>query len=103
MKIIKTLFVVTFALVAAYSVYSTQQNAGMSDLALANADALANGEATGKHAEKATKNWQEGPYYGTSDNGELYEFYIVHEETNCYGSGVIDCEWSYKFKIVKTE
>lgn len=41
MKIFKTLFVATFALVASYSVYSTQQNTEMSDLALANVEALA--------------------------------------------------------------
>lgn len=44
MKIIKTLFVATFALVAGFSVYSTQQNAEMSDLAMANVEALANEE-----------------------------------------------------------
>lgn len=41
MKIIKTLFVAAFALVAGYTVYSTQQNTEMSDLALANVEALA--------------------------------------------------------------
>ena len=46
MKIFKTLFVATFALVAAYNVYSTQQNAEMSDLAKANIEALANGETS---------------------------------------------------------
>lgn len=46
MKIIKALFVATFALVVSYSVYSTQQNAEMSDLALANVEALAYYEST---------------------------------------------------------
>lgn len=45
MKIIKTLFVATFALVAAYSVYYTQQNTEMSDLAKANVEALAQNES----------------------------------------------------------
>lgn len=45
MKVVKTLFVATFALVAAYSVYSTQQNAEMSDLAKANVEALAQNES----------------------------------------------------------
>lgn len=44
MKIFKTLFVATFALVVSYSVYSTQQNAEMSDLALAKVEAFTNGE-----------------------------------------------------------
>lgn len=46
MKVVKTLFVATFALVTAYNVYSTQQNAEMSDLAKANIEALANGETS---------------------------------------------------------
>lgn len=45
MKVIKSLFLATFALVAAYSVYSTQQNAEMSDLAMANVEALAQNES----------------------------------------------------------
>mgnify|MGYP005753384983 FL=1 len=47
MKIIKTLFVATFALVAGYGVYSTQQNAEMPDLAMANVEALAQNEGDG--------------------------------------------------------
>ena len=46
MKIIKTLFMATFALVAGYSVYSTQQKAEMSDLAMANVEALADVETS---------------------------------------------------------
>lgn len=45
MKVVKTLFVATFALVAGYSVYSTQQNTEMSDLAKANVEALAQNES----------------------------------------------------------
>lgn len=47
MKIIKTLFVATFALVAGYGVYSTQQKAEMLDLAMANVEALAQNEGDG--------------------------------------------------------
>lgn len=47
MKIIKTLFVATFALAAGYGVYSTQQKAEMSDLAMANVEALAQNEGDG--------------------------------------------------------
>ena len=46
MKIFKTLFVATFALVASYSVYSTLQNTEMSDLAMANVEALAQTEGS---------------------------------------------------------
>lgn len=42
--VFKTLLVAAFMMVAGYSVYSSQQNAEMSDLALANIEALANGE-----------------------------------------------------------
>lgn len=44
-SILKIVFVSAFALVAGYSVYALQQNAEMSDLALANVEALANGES----------------------------------------------------------
>ena len=47
MKIIKTLFVATFALVAGYGVYSTQQNAEMPDLAMANVEALVQNKGDG--------------------------------------------------------
>ena len=60
MKIFKTLFVATFALVASYSVYSTQQNAEMSDLVMANVDALARGEGSGLPYKGAYSNWEKG-------------------------------------------
>lgn len=81
MKIIKTLFVAAFALVAGYSVYSTQQNAEMSDLAKANIEALASGESGDYHitcyngsgssflCECSTCTWQ---YIGTSSKGKCY-------------------------------
>lgn len=55
MKNIKNLFVATFALVAAFSMYSTQQNAEMSDLAKANIEALASGESGGNHIRNVLK------------------------------------------------
>ena len=61
MKIFKILFVATFALVAAFSMYSTQQKAEMSDLALANVEALANWESEIKDlVDNCT--WQESSY-----------------------------------------
>ena len=41
---IRTAFVAVFALMAGYSVYTSQQKSEMSDLAMANVEALANGE-----------------------------------------------------------
>lgn len=46
--IIRTAFVAAFALMAGYSVYTSQQEKTMSDLALANVEALANNESSEK-------------------------------------------------------
>ena len=44
--VFKCLFVAVFTMAVGYSVYSSQQDAEMSDLALANVEALANDEST---------------------------------------------------------
>lgn len=44
-SILKIVFASTFALVASYSVYASQQKVEMSDLAIANVEALAGGES----------------------------------------------------------
>ncbi|WP_462357953.1 NVEALA domain-containing protein [Phocaeicola coprocola] len=49
-KILKVVFVSAFALVAGYSVYASQQKVEMSDLAMANIEALASGE--NDHSQK---------------------------------------------------
>lgn len=79
--VFKTIFVATFTLVAAFSMYSTQQNAEMSDLAKANIEALASGESGGNHitcyngsgssflCKCSTCTWQ---YIGTSSKGTCY-------------------------------
>lgn len=43
-SILKIVFASAFALVASYSVYASQQKVEMSDLAMANVEALASGE-----------------------------------------------------------
>lgn len=43
--IFKTLLAVAFTMVAGYSVYASQQKVEMSDLAMANVEALAGGES----------------------------------------------------------
>lgn len=43
-NILKLVFASAFALVAGYSIYASQQKVEMSDLALANVEALASGE-----------------------------------------------------------
>ena len=45
-KILKIVFASAFALVAGYSVYASQQKVEMSDLAMANVEALANDEGS---------------------------------------------------------
>ena len=52
-RILKIVFASAFALVAGYSVYASQQKVEMSDLALANVEALANRE-TGEEFTNAT-------------------------------------------------
>ena len=44
-NILKLVFASAFALVAGYSVYASQQKVEMSDLAMANVEALAGGES----------------------------------------------------------
>lgn len=44
-SILKFVFASAFALVASYSVYASQQKVEMSDLAIANVEALAGGES----------------------------------------------------------
>ena len=46
-KIMKIAFVAAFAAVAGYGVYANQQSEAMSDLALANVEALAQSEGSG--------------------------------------------------------
>lgn len=48
-NILKIVFASAFALVAGYGVYVSQQKVELSDLAMANVEALAHNEATGAH------------------------------------------------------
>ncbi|WP_303042258.1 NVEALA domain-containing protein [uncultured Bacteroides sp.] len=52
-KIIKIAFVAAFAAVAGYGVYTNQRTETMSDLMLANVEALASGEASVKDCVSA--------------------------------------------------
>ena len=45
--ILKAALVVVFALIAGFNVYNAQKSGAMSDLALANVEALASGESSG--------------------------------------------------------
>lgn len=59
-NVFKNLLVAAFMMVAGYSVYSSQQSADMSDLALANVDALARREGSGIPYKGAYSNWEKG-------------------------------------------
>ena len=48
-NILKTTLVATFALLAGYNVYNSQKAEGMSELALANVEALADGESSTRY------------------------------------------------------
>ena len=48
--VFKTISVAAFAIVAGYSVYASQHEVEMSDLAMANVEALANDEGSGEKA-----------------------------------------------------
>lgn len=80
-NIMKLVFASAFALVAGYSVYASQKKVEMSDLAMANVEALASGESGGNHitcysgigssflCKCSTCTWQ---YIGTSSKGTCY-------------------------------
>ena len=79
-NIMKRKFAV-FAFVAGYGVYTSQKETAMSDLAMANVEALASGESGGNHitcysgsgssflCKCSTCTWQ---YIGTSSRGTCY-------------------------------
>lgn len=76
-KVIKLAFVAAFVAVAGYGVYANQTSNAMSDLALANVEALAQSESSGGYS---------GVYYpqpGDPNYG--------YTKCVCYGSGSLSC------------
>ncbi len=63
-NIIRAAFVAAFAFVAGYCVYTSQQETEMSDLAMANVEALASGESTSNTGPGKT---YDCPGLGTGD------------------------------------
>ena len=59
-KILKAAFVAAFAMIAGYSVYNSQKDVALSDVALANVEALARGEGSGIPYQGAYPNWDKG-------------------------------------------
>ncbi|MBO4985743.1 MAG: hypothetical protein J6C87_08955 [Bacteroides sp.] len=92
----KKIFFAVATIVAAVSVgYAAylSQRVGMTDTLLENIEALADEEDESKSAEVIERTWQEGPFYtGTGEN--TIEYYWVYTLTECYGDGVIDCEYN---------
>lgn len=74
-SIYKILFVTAFTMVASYNIYAFQQEVEMSDLAIANVEALARGETY----------IPGGTCWGTGPDGE---------NQTCYGGYTICC-WAY--------
>ena len=80
-NIIRVALLAVFAFVAGYGVYTSRKETAMSDLAMANVEALASGESGGNHitcysgsgssflCKCSTCTWQ---YIGTSSRGTCY-------------------------------
>ncbi len=72
-KILKASFVAAFAMIAGYGVYNSQKDVVLSDIALANVEALAGGES--------------GEGFGTVSKDEYS--HTLH----CSGTGSLPCQW----------
>lgn len=68
-KITKIAFVVAFVAVAGYGVYTNQKSETMSDLMLANVEALASGEGSGSCKWKRDTDSHGCPYWNCLSNG----------------------------------
>lgn len=90
--IIRAAFVAAFALMAGYSVYTSQQEKTMSDLALANVEALASGEETRPGSYDIEEQITDHYY-----NGSLYKQSKV---VNCHVGGSFACSSGnyYRYK-----
>lgn len=69
-KFVKIAFVAAFAAIAGYGVYANQKADTMSDLMLANVEALAGGESSGCHYINGYKAF-------TSNSGRAYDCCMV--------------------------
>lgn len=67
-NILKATLVAAFALFAGYNVYTSQKSDVMSDLTLANVEALAHNEAVGTHNHGPTRNPFLGSKYCKNEN-----------------------------------
>lgn len=83
-KIMITIFAATIMIVAGYNIYSSQKNVTLSDLALANVEALAGCEDSSQtlFGREATLNC-------TNSNGESYQItacdFSLSYDTDCTG------------------
>lgn len=67
-NILKLTFIAAVAVVAGYTAYNSQKEVALSDLALANVEALAHNEATGAHNHGPTANPLFGSKYCKNEN-----------------------------------
>lgn len=82
--------VATFAFIAGYSIYTSQQNVEMTDLAMDNIDAIANGESTEAGSYDIERQIADFYY-----NGSLYRQSTV---IKCYASGSYACSSGNYFR-----
>lgn len=84
-NVFKILLVAAFMMAAGYSVYSSQQDAEMSDLALANVEALAQNESNSEQKYEIRK---EDSLEVWDDRTGTFKKKISIE---CEGEGCLDC------------
>lgn len=76
-SVFKFLFAAAFTLVAGYCAYYSQQDANISNLAIANVDALARGEGSGIPFKGAYSNWEKGGWCESGNyNDECRDSYF---------------------------
>lgn len=103
-KKIISLCILLFVSAFVCSVYFSieMKNEKLSDIMLANIEALAQGEYDYKNgsADKVVHTYDSDPTYTISPDGEkIIENIIVCTETTCHGSGIIKCEYDFHMEL----
>ena len=83
--------------ISIYGIHANQSKAAkMTDIMLANLEALTTEEKGEKFAERCSKTWDEGPFY------DMYgkRYFVVYKKTDCFGTGVVDCEPDLSSEVV---
>lgn len=94
-KILKITFAALFVAVVGDSIYVSRQSKSLSNLVLANVEALANDEGGGRVAEKVSTTREAGPFLDST--GKTY--YYIYKIVDCNGIGIIDCTHSVDVSV----